>query len=1564
MRAKIYLIIILHQIFGIAFGQTGSRKIADTSNFNYEYWNALADRKQLSDAARLEFIDGCRALALRDDGHHHVEDKDLVWIETPSPSSPKKYGSSAINAGPCTNIDWESGNFTGWTRTNGYNPLFNAIGCCTIANGDQTIMAGGTDGFGGFPTVYPGGGSFSLRLGSSVTGGRADRVEQQFFVTPSNANFTYRYAVVLNDGGHPTAQQPHFTIEMVDTLGAQVPCTFYNVSAGSNIAGFQTSSLTANGNAVLYKNWTSVAVDLTPNIGQNVTLRFTVYDCAPSGHFAYAYIDGICTNFATFVADSTCPNTPTTICGPIGFGAYRWDGPGVVNNPNQCINVTTPGVYTCQTVLVPGCPGPSFLHTLTPFPNPVLSFTPITPFGCSTQFTFLSTSSISAGSISSYTYSFGDGSGTFLQSPSHTYPNVPKAYPVKLKAYTDRGCMDSITQNIYIHPFPVVQFSPPSHCINTLVQFTNTSFVPSLFGVPAGSIASAFWNLGGGVTSTVMNPTNTYTVTGPQSITLTVTSDQGCTATATQTLGIFPPPIISFTANPLCDINGTSFAPSTSTAIASGSIVGFFWDFGDGGTSNLQTPVHIYATPGNYTVTYTGTSNHSCVQTVSNVLSISPTPSVAFTTNSINACSPQFSFTNNSGGVGPITYTWSFGGNNTTTVNNPNYSFPSPGNYTVSLVGTSSLGCTDTAFQYISIFPYPTVTVTVPSACESAIFNASATPVSGTITSYLWNFGDPTSGASNTSSLQNPTHAYTNVGNYNISLSVVSNQNCTGTYTAPVFIHPDPDPFMTFFPPDACTTTYSFGNNTGFVPAVPGNSIVSQLWTFGNTGTSTAVTPVHTFPGPGNYTVTLKANSNFGCTATDTRTVTIYPYPQPTINVSPTCLNVGAQFNGTFSIAQVPQPGSVVNYTWNFGDGVFDTNLNPIHNYLNAGNYPITLGVTSNQGCTRTVTANLAIYPLPNFNFSFINPCLGSPVTFLNSTGVNPPSNITSFRWDFESDGITNSTLPNPVFTYSAAGIYSVQLFAKTNNNCIDSTSKAITVYDIPSPAITLSNVCRGAATPYSGSLSLPGQLQQITAYSWNFGDGSAGSQIQGGTHTYSVPGIYSVQLTVLNTASCSAKITSLVTVYQVPVSNFTTNPVCLNTATSFTNNSSIGPPAQIIKWRWDFGNGWEDSLNHDPSKIFAVSGSYPVKLQNFSSNGCSSIQLLNVIIHANPIANFTNSTVCVGDNITFINLSSTSDGSVTTNLWDFNGDGQTDIDIANPKYTFSSNGNYVVKLNVVTDFGCKDSKIKTIVANPKAIPVFSSDNKSGCPTLCINFKNLSYIASGSFSTRWDFGDGSPGTTILNPAHCFGEGAYDIQLELRSDSGCRSALLNPGFINVHKKPVAGFNVVPEEIDEDDPTITVTNASSADGNLFKYYVSDGTSFGTPDFIHSIRNLETKEKPMIVQIVRNEAGCADTLYKVLEIKPAFVIYVPNVFTPNGDGNNDEFYAKGVGIQKFAMQIYDRWGHLVWDTRDITNTWDGSSKGSFEPIKQDVYTWKAQVLDISNKTHNLIGHVSLIK
>lgn len=1771
----------------------------DTSHFNYSYWNGVADKKHLSPDERAEFI-AAQKRAYLESNHSHSfpREEEIIWVT--QPLQKKGTGPKSTFGSVCTNIDFENGTLNGWIRKTGFHPLFNVAGCCGTANGAQAIMTGpGTDIYGGFPVVCPGG-SFSCRIGNNVNGGIADRIEQSFSVTPQNANFVYRYAVVLNDNGHLQTQQPSFTIEMIDSVtGFQVPCTQYTVAAANNIPGFITSSLTG-GSApapIVYKPWTAVAIDLTPNIGQIVTIRFTTYDCSLGGHFGYAYVDGFCGAFATTVSDTTCPGVAFTMCGPPGFATYNWNGPGVVNNPNQCIMTSAAGVYTCQTILVPGCPGPDFTHTLNLLPNPVLSFTPATSFPCALQYSFTSTSSISAGSISNYIFSYGNGNSTFLQSSVYNYTAAGN-YTPQFKAITDRGCRDSVAIPITIYPFPNLAFSPPSNCINTVVQFTNTS------SIPVGSIASYSWNLGNGVLSNSINPTNSYTTNGTYNVTLSATSDQGCVSTSTGTLGIYPPPLLTFTANNKCFGNSTAF--SNSTSIASGTIIAYNWDLGDGNTSALANPANTYSAPGNYVVTFSATSNHNCMSVDTRTVVIDPTPTVSFVSNNTclntltnftnncvisgsasissytwnfgdssptstlfapghtytlagtytptltalsnsgcpasasgtltvfplpqisysppNACmNSSISFTNTSSiAAGTITsYVWNFGNGLTTTSINPVYTYTAFGTYQINLQATSDQNCVSTATSNLVIFPLPSISYSTNNLCfgNTTNFTSSVSIATGSILNYSWNFGDggsafipnpshqyTTSGSfpitfsvtstdgcvtsqvntiainplpvvsfsannvclgnptnfsdgstislgsistyswnfgdgSPISSFQNPPHTYTTHGLYTPTLTAISNQNCSASFTSNVQVNAVP--IVAFSPPSACVNTAIQFTNTSSIAL---GTITAYSWDFGNGVTSNLVNPVHTYTTFANYVITLTATSNQGCVSNQTNNLGIYPFPA--VSFTPNgnkCLNNQSVFTPN---ASIPGANSILSYTWNYGDGnisVVNSQSVAIHTYTLHNTYLVSFTARSNQNCVSTVTSNVTVYPNPNALFTSSSFCKLDSTNFLNGstistgsissylwnfgdntsgsssvnpkhkylasgsytvslqanstpeptltcssnvvntviinplpvlsftnnsvcagavtnfTNTSPTAGIITWFWDFDNNGIPNSGLYNGSFIYPSAGTFTANLVAKNTFNCSDTLRQQVVVLANPTASFSAGAVCLGQVTNFINQ-TIPGSGTGTT-YNWNLGSTSV-SGIQNPSYTYTLAGIYQVMLTALSDLGCVSTFTAPVTIHVAPQVNFTANNTCVGKPTQFNNSTGISQGV-VTKWRWDFENNgvWDDSTNLQPTTLYPNSGNFTCKLQAFSNNNCEASKTVNFVVRANPVADFLEAKICVGDQVVFTNISTSGDGSLTAYSWDFNGDNYPDNNLQNPSVTYTANGDYKINLLVTSQYGCSDTITKLLTAHPKPYSIFTSDKQSGCPDLCVNFNNLSVIPTGSISsTQWNFGDGSPLATTKNASHCYRTGDYDVSLIQISDMGCRSVLYVPNYINVYSNPVAGFNVNPEEVDEESPSIEVNNTAN-DINYVRYYINDGTVNLNKDFTHNFKSLDGKTKPFIVQIVKNRYGCADTAKRVLDIKPAFVVYFPNTFTPNGDGINDVFQAKGVGISKFSLQIYDRWGHKVFETKDFFTPWDGTDKSGDEIIKQDVYIWKAQVEDIFRKKHDFVGHVNVI-
>ncbi len=815
----------------------------------------------------------------------------------------------------------------------------------------------------------------------------------------------------------------------------------------------------------------------------------------------------------------------------------------------------------------------------------------------------------------------------------------------------------------------------------------------------------------------------------------------------------------------------------------------------------------------------------------------------------------------------------------------------------------------------------------------------------------------------------NPVHTYTAFGTYIVTVTASSNQNCVRSSTNSLIIYPYPQVTVT----PLANTCINDSAKINLNITIPGsnNPISSYSLTFGdgsptytNAGATNTVIP-HVYLGYNTYSLTAKAVSN-GCRFDTTALIKVYPKPFANFVSSKFCMGDTTVFVNTSTIAATY---SITNHYWNFNNGV-DTSAtkNPKHAYSGAATYPVKLieysypepGVT----CKDSVIKNITINPLPGAGFNTNTVCAGSATSFTNTSPS--PVATTVWSWYFYNNGQLNSVAQNPSYTYTYTGngpySFNAKLKAQNSFGCRDSVTKTVQLYTNPTPSFVPTDACLNQPNLFPSSTSSLG-TGSIPSYSWNFA-ALGNSIVPNPSFVFPNAGTYTVQLTITDELGCSGKYSTSVTVNPLPIVSFTSNEACFKSVSQFVNLSS----GTITSFVWNFGDPGSGAANtstvYNPPHFYSNTGNFTATLTATTDKNCSDSYTKNIVIHGPPLADFTNTLICVGDNLTFANLSTISDGTISSSQWDFNGDNLIDqiTTTTTPTYSYSTYGSYNVKLTVTSQYGCTDDTVKQVYANPKAIGAIASDAKAGCPSLCINFKDASSIASGSFTTTWDYGDGSPTSTIKNTSHCYNSGNYDVSLTLVSDVGCTTRFRHPGYVSVFPLPTAGFDVSPEQIDEDEPVISVTNNSSADAEFVKYYINDGSSFGTNNFTHYIKNLK-QTKPMVVQIVKNKYGCADTTFKVLDIKPAYVIYFPDVFTPNGDGVNDSFMPKGVGISKFTMQIFDRWGHQVFKTNDMADTWDGSSK-SDDSVKQDVYTWKAQVTDVFNKNHFLVGHVSVLR
>lgn len=454
-------------------------------------------------------------------------------------------------------------------------------------------------------------------------------------------------------------------------------------------------------------------------------------------------------------------------------------------------------------------------------------------------------------------------------------------------------------------------------------------------------------------------------------------------------------------------------------------------------------------------------------------------------------------------------------------------------------------------------------------------------------------------------------------------------------------------------------------------------------------------------------------------------------------------------------------------------------------------------------------------------------------------------------------------------------------------------------------------------------------------------------------------PGVYSVDL--ITSPGCIVTLDVTIGSSASLTANFTTDTACVGFPTHFTD---LSIPATFTSWGWDFNNdGIVDDTTQNPSYIFATSGYHSVKLSVSESGACSADTIINVYVSPLPIVDFNFTEACIGLPTAYSDASSGNGSSV--NAWQWNFNGLASSTQQNPSYTFAQEGNYSTTLIVTNSIGCIDSVTKSITVYPLPEVAFG-DPYAACSPACPVFTNTSTIKSGSIASYlWDFGDGSTSSDVI-PSYCYNNlsntavDVYDITLTATSDKGCTASLTTPNLITVYPNPLADFSANPYVVDADNPNIDFTDLSEI-ASVWNW------SFGDGNTSHEINPSHTyiDTGAFVVQLqIENIYGCTGIVEKKVFVKPTYAVWIPNVFTPDGDGLNDVFAIDGYGIAEVDLRIYDRWGVLVKhqiDAIDAIN-WDGYYHGAL--VQQDVYVYKIIATDVMGGSHDFVGRVTLIK
>ncbi len=736
------------------------------------------------------------------------------------------------------------------------------------------------------------------------------------------------------------------------------------------------------------------------------------------------------------------------------------------------------------------------------------------------------------------------------------------------------------------------------------------------------------WDLNGDGTYEItgvgkVNQNSTYNTTGTVTVKLRAHGSAGCSTETSHDV------VVNCNVQPDFSADKTEIIVEdtvnfTNDSTGSGAAAATYdWDFGDGNTTNGAAFTDVinnqYMTVGSFDVNLT--AHGTGCDPVHGPLTIEVLPCDAqadFDAPLINTADSGLAtvqFTDRSTFTGAATpnWVWDFGdGSPVDNTQNPSHDY-APGRYTVTLTVTGSTGCTTT--KQMEIF------VNDPACTVDASFDADKTTIeigdtvtftdtsAGTITSWYWNFGD-----GNTSTIQNPTNTYNQVGSFPVVLGA-GDGSCTDyTNDATIVVKCDVIAAFTASSTVVVGTPVTFTNtSTG-----TGAATATWLWDFdsaANPGTDMSLekNPTHTFNTVGTYTVRLTATSTVsGCITEATKVITVTseggntgpggvptpPKPSAKFDVDPGSGNAPLKTNITDNSKIMA--GYIVKWEFDFGDGTsktFTEKPDPFtHEYSSKGTYTITLKVTAdndeNDSAQQTVTVGDASGP-PVASFT-AEPQQGEEPLNVKFTDTST-GDINSWAWNF-GDGASSSD-QNPTHTYTAAGTYTVTLEV-TGPGGSDTATKTIVVNpdDVVSADFSFTtDALMAAFTDLSSG--------NIVTWAWDFGDGGSSSD-QNPTHTYTAAGTYSVTLTVTDDDGDQANATKDVTV-SVPSVNaqFAATPTSanVNDVISFTDQSTGNIQSRL----WSFGDG-TTSTDVNPTHAYTASGTYTVSLTVTGFDGTS----------------------------------------------------------------------------------------------------------------------------------------------------------------------------------------------------------------------------------------------------------------------------------------------------------------------------------------------------------------------
>lgn len=1216
-----------------------------------------------------------------------------------------------------------------------------------------------------------------------------------------------------------------------------------------------------------------------------------------------------------------------------------------------------------------GCADTTY-DTITVFPVPTPSFTSDAIIDCGPVTVNFTNTTV--GNNLSYFWDFDDGSALVTDTnPTHTFENKTlfiNNYDVKLIVESANGCRDTTTQIVTVYPEPVFTFQvvPDSGCSPLRVSF------PSVIGA-----VDYNWDFGDGTTGAGATPTHTYINNTTNDLLLTVRliaqNSFGCFDTTFGTVLVYPSPTADFSL----DTNvGCQPLPIRITNNSVGAN-NYNWTFGDGTSSTNSNAVfnktytNTSALTDFNTIELITTTNNGCADTSSRVVQVHPYVNAKYASDSIG-CSPfDVQFINQS--VGAANFDWRFGDGDSSLALNANHLYVNGSNsnqtFRSVLTVVSPQGCVDSASRNILVYAKPVADFTLSDTlgCHPVPVTITNTSINGD--NCDWSYGD---GDTLNSCFASNLHTYNNITSffpitYNTELIVTTVNGCKDTLVKPVVVNPQIIADFTA-PIEGCSP---------FAVAIQNQSVGGQnyTWSFGDGDSSFTNNPSHLFVNDSlrdtTFQIKLLAESQYNCVDSISKDIEIFAKPIANFALDTVrgCHPLQATITNLSSIAD--------SCRWIYGDGAFTDTcfMSMAKTYTNTQsnvpvNYNTQLFVYTNNGCKDTSNVVVTVNPDIQAGFNSITEgCTPLSVSFQNqSTGVQ------DYNWTYGDGGSSIAINPNHLFINNGLNdtTFTTQLKVTSAFGCQDSLSQVISVY--PKPIADYSVDVNAGCHPLPVNFTNQSLLND-NCY-WSYGDGVLDTTCSVSTnHTYRnsfslVPVNYQSRLIIETNRGCRDTLSRNITVNPEVIASISADTLGCSPLANTLRSQSFG----AINYAWDFGDGGASNgliTAHTFYNTGAIDSTYRVRLIASSIYGCNDTVFQNVVVQPTPIPNFSATPgFQVFPNST-ITLNNTTNAGNWNYEWDF-GDSITST-FRNPaSHTYNTWGVYNIQLKASSAF-CTDS-ISKVVTIDVPVPVVSfKDSASGCTPLEVAFENTSLYGA---EFEWDFGDGRGTSTAENPIYTYlTAGEYDVTLRVKGFAPNKEAVLvETDYIRVFKSPRAGFFANKETVFIPNDPLVLFN-SSVDADIYTWDFGDGNGsneFSPTHFYQDVGEFQ------ISLIAESFNGCADTflLPNMVMAQLEGAIKVPNAFTPNRNGSsggnvnplagidelNDVFYAKVAGTTKYELNIFNKWGELLFVSNDIRIGWDGYYKG--ELCQQDTYVWKVKAEFADGRTIVKVGDLLLLR